>query len=116
YQDLPLSVVNGISSTIDNIYTASGTLLQKAIDDDGTNETFSYWGPYVYKDDHLEYILTSEGRARWIADSNFFRYDYFVKDNKGNVRTVVTAVEDAMSHDYLATHEVASAYLEGAIF
>src|SRR5690606_26582853 len=52
----------------------------------------------------------------WIADSNFFKYDYFVKDHLGNVRTVVTANETPMTNSYLATHEIASANIEEAIF
>jgi hypothetical protein len=44
----------------------------------------------VYKDNVLQYIVNEEGRARPVASDSSnnqtkFVYDYFVKDNFGNI-------------------------------
>lgn len=118
FQDLPQTVVKG-NGYIRNIYDAGGTLLQKQIkeNNNSTVTTYRYWGPFVYKNDVLDYIVQPEGRARYLPDSGgIMKYDYYVKDHLGNVRTVVTSDEYSLSRDYLATHEVASANLEESIF
>jgi RHS repeat-associated protein len=54
-------------------------------------ETTDYSGMFVYQDDHLEYILTPEGRLKWDDHVNQFYAEYFIKDHLGNVRTVITS-------------------------
>lgn len=112
--------VNGIT----NIYDASGASLQKTVTDNTNNTTTSYlyWGPFVYKKINtgsiaLQYVLHDVGRSRYNASSNTFAYDYFVTDHLGNVRTVVTAeASEGVAQEYLATHELAAANVEGLIF
>lgn len=115
HQDLPLRVRKG-TDNIYNIYDASGTLLQKTINDNGVVDTFIYWGGLVFKDDSLQYVLHEEGRARWLPDSNFFKFDFNVKDHLGNVRTTVTADVSYGTVSHTATFEVAYANVEEAIF
>lgn len=115
--DEPVKVIFPFGS-INNVYDGQGNLLQKIISNDtlGTKDTIRYWGVFNYKNDSLEYILHNEGRARWLPDSSKFKYDYFVKDHLGNVRTVVTSDISPDPVNYFASHEVASAKLEYSIF
>jgi RHS repeat-associated protein len=52
--------------------------------------TTDYSGMFIYSDDHLDNILTSEGRLKWNDHDSLFYAEYFIKDHLGNVRTVVT--------------------------
>jgi RHS repeat-associated protein len=54
-------------------------------------ETTDYSGMFVYKDDHIDYINTSEGRLKWDAHNHLFYAEYFIKDHLGNVRSVITS-------------------------
>jgi RHS repeat-associated protein len=54
-------------------------------------ETTDYSGMFIYKDDHLEYILTNEGRIKLDGHLNQSYPEYFIKDHLGNVRTVITS-------------------------
>ena len=115
HQDLPLSIGTDKGS-IKNTYDAEGNLVQKFIDPlAGNKQTWRYEGPFVYRNDSLQYVLHAEGRARWLVDSNKFKYDFFVKDHLGNVRTTITA-DQSTTRDYLATMELASALPEGQIW
>jgi RHS repeat-associated protein len=113
--DQPQKVTSIANGGISNIYTASGTLLQKTISHSAVPEVYRYWGPFVYKNNELEYILHSEGRIRYDTVANDFLYDFFVKDHLGNVRTVVQR-EGGSIRDFRATHEYASARTEQLIF
>lgn len=119
-QDLPVEVDVAGGKTIKNIYDGSGDLIQKTINDGSTTVTYSYFGPFVYKNDVLEYFLHDEGRCRWLTDSNFFKYDYFVKDHLGNVRSVLTAHPVYASNDRITRYntgfELVSASTDGVIF
>jgi RHS repeat-associated protein len=47
--------------------------------------TMEYIGPFVYKNNILDYVITSEGRAVYINGSHSY-YEYHIKDHLGNVR------------------------------
>ncbi len=47
-------------------------------------------GMFIYKDDHIDYIQTSEGRLKWDDHDHLFYAEYFIKDHLGNVRDVIT--------------------------
>jgi RHS repeat-associated protein len=49
-------------------------------------ETTDYIGPFVYKNNVLDYIVTSNGRVVF-SGGNFSYYEFHVKDHLGNVRT-----------------------------
>lgn len=117
YRDQPDSIA-GQAGKIRYLYAGDGTLLQKEITDQNNGNavtTYRYWGPLVYRNDSLLYVLHDEGRMRWLEDSSKYKYDYFIKDHLGNVRSTV-AMEMGTTHDYLATHEIASANLENTMF
>jgi RHS repeat-associated protein len=66
-------------------YTATGEKLgYKTLATNGAK--VEYVGPFVYKNDVLEYIITSEGRIVFIGGSNY--YEYYIKDHLGNIRVV----------------------------
>lgn len=113
--DLPFTVTAN-AGTVKNIYTAAGTLLQKIIDDSSKIDTIRYWGPFVFKNDTLDYILQPEGRARYDSDSDRFTYDFFVKDHLGNVRTVVEGSSSYDQIEYHAGWEIIAANVEESLF
>ena len=45
---------------------------------------------FISTDDHLDHILTEEGRMKWDDHDSLFYAEYFIKDHLGNVRTVLT--------------------------
>jgi RHS repeat-associated protein len=113
--DQPVYIHNMNGDNLKNIYDASGTLLQKTIIENSDTDVYNYWGPFVFKNDSLQYVLHQDGRTRWLADSNLFKYDFFVKDHQGNVRTVMT--EDISQGVSLqAGFEMACANMEESTF
>jgi len=115
HMDLPLSVT-GATGTVQNIYSASGTLLQKTITENGTTDVYRYWGPFIFKNDDLDHMLQPEGRARYDAGNDEFTYDFFVKDHIGNVRTVVEGSSSYDQIEYHAGWEIISANVEESMF
>lgn len=102
-----------------NIYDALGNRLQKRTKAKNSNQTdvFDYIGNFVYKNDTLQYVLNSEGRARPVANSSNelkFTFDYFVKDHLGNVRSTLNA--EPSDETYLARHEISLAGVEQLVF
>ncbi|MCK9400688.1 MAG: RHS repeat-associated core domain-containing protein [Bacteroidales bacterium] len=74
------------------LYDANGTKLQKTYyEDNRLMETTDYSGMFVYKDQHIDFILTSEGRLKWDDHDEIFYAEYFIKDHLGNVRSVVSS-------------------------
>jgi len=107
---------NSSAGTISNLYDATGTLLQKTIvPSSGPTQVYRYWGGFTYRNDSLLYVRHEEGRTRWLADSSKFKYDFFIKDHLGNVRTTVTADEGG-TKEFVATYEIAAANTENLIF
>jgi RHS repeat-associated protein len=53
-------------------------------------ETTDYYGMFVCTNDHIDYILTSEGRLKYNDHDHQFYAEYFIKDHLGNVRDVIT--------------------------
>lgn len=116
HMDLPTLIQTGTGS-ISKIYDAAGTLLQKITTENSVSDTERYWGPFVYRDDSLLYVLHDEGRSRYIAAQNEFQNDFFVKDHLGNVRTVVQSVaSNGLPDNYQAGWEIALSNLEEGIF
>jgi RHS repeat-associated protein len=117
-QDLPYYVKTDAGDDIFNTYDAAGTLLRKEINDNTGTNVWTYWGAYVYRNDSLIYTNHPEGKSRYLADSNGFKYDYYVKDHLGNVRTVTTAdvTDSTGAPHYRAGFELLSASAEEALF
>ena len=92
--NLPASVNLAGKGLVQYVYDANGNKLQKKVMDNapehaGTTTTL-YQGGFIYQDDVLQFIGHEEGRIRWLPASGAFVYDYFLKDQLGNVRVVIT--------------------------
>ncbi|WP_118949812.1 RHS repeat domain-containing protein [Taibaiella helva] len=75
-----------------------------------------YIGNFVYQNDTLQYALTDDGRTVFdYSSATPIKEEYFVKDHLGNVRSIIDITLKPL-RQYLATYEVASAYLEGMLF
>jgi RHS repeat-associated protein len=115
FRDQPIEITTN-NGTVKNIYDAGGQLLQKIIQDNtlGTS-TYRYWGPIVFKEDSLQYVRNREGRARWV-DTGYYKYDYFVKDHQGNVRTVIASDVTFDTIGYHAGFELIARAVEDQTF
>lgn len=85
--------------------------------DIGSTTTIHYDGPFVYKNDSLQYILTEEGRFRTIFKTGAavaYEHDWFVKDYLGNVRVVLGTHKDTAQ--YAATLETSRSGVENATY
>jgi RHS repeat-associated protein len=100
--DLPSNIImNGNKYEV--IYDASGRKLKAT----SPGDIRYYIDGIEYLNDVIQFIPTSEGRAR-LKDANAtnptaFVYDYYIKDHLNNVRAVITE-EDVVGR-YLATME-----------
>jgi RHS repeat-associated protein len=112
-------IITTDQGTIYYWYDAAGNRLRKKVHTvaTGKSDIYDYIGNFVYRNDTLQYISNTEGRARPVANPSGvtkFIYDYFVKDHLGNVRSTVTA--EPITADYLARHEIATANVEQLVF
>jgi RHS repeat-associated protein len=114
YFDKPEVVNFAGGKSIIYSYDATGNKVQELINGPVT-EVNDYIGNAVYKNDSLQYVLTTEGRAVYNVDSQSFNEEYFVKDHLGNIRSVID-VKTHLIQQYLASYEVASANIEGLYF
>lgn len=113
YRNKPLEIIG--TGTTKNTYSAGGTLLLQEITNSGNTTNYYYWGPFVYKDDDLQYVLTAEGRARYNATDNAFEQDFFVRDHQNNVRAVVQEKHEYVTYeDFSVTFEAVAATVEEA--
>jgi RHS repeat-associated protein len=76
-------------------YMANGTKIASKYIYNSTSIKTEYIGPFVYKNDILDYIITSEGRA--IFSGGVFSYEYHIKDHLGNVRVAFKNVSNKAS-------------------
>ncbi len=127
YLNLPSVVTITSKGTITYSYDAGGNKLEKSTLDQTVtpNKTTNYFyaGDFVYRNDTLEFISSSEGRLRpvridttqAISISNLkYIYDYFLKDHLGSVRDVLTT--EQQTDLYAATMETVAASKEDALF
>jgi RHS repeat-associated protein len=96
YLNLPDSITVTGKGYIKFVYEATGTKLQKIVNDTTTNPDkitrTDYAGLFIYQNDTLQYVGTEEGRARpkRVNYSDTMFYDYLEKDHLGNTRVVLT--------------------------
>jgi RHS repeat-associated protein len=118
--DLPL-VITTTTGSVEHSYDGTGLLLSKKITHPGATpgttviDNYDYWGPFVFLNGTLQYILHEDGRFRADPATGALTADYFVKDHLGNVRTVVTPVVVPI-REYLATMEIAVSGAENLLF
>ncbi len=85
---------------IEFTYDASGVKLRKYIEDSET--TTDYAGNFVYIDDQLAYILTSEGRI--VPLDTDYNYEYHLTDHLGNTRVVFLVDDNEISVTQVADY------------
>lgn len=108
YLNLPVTIIlanaNGTQKgTIEYTYDASGAKLSMKISETGKPvKTVLYIGEALYENDNLQSIQHEEGRIRYTktagASIGKYNFDYFVRDNQGNIRMVLT--EEVQSDAY----------------
>lgn len=123
YSHLQLPVLITITGkgTIGFEYDANGVKLRKTITDNTVTPTkitrILYLLDAIYENDTLQFVGHEEGRIRAIRKTGTpvsYAFDYFIKDNLGNTRTVLTDQTDFSM--YSATMEVENAPVESALF
>jgi RHS repeat-associated protein len=116
YFNMPTVVSDG-THNLEYLYDGRGMKLKKT-DPDGN--VHDYVGGIEYENGSMQFIGTSQGRARPSDISNLcntvFHYDYFLKDHVGNVHAIITRPENISSYDYLATMETAACTDEETLF
>jgi RHS repeat-associated protein len=103
--NLPVTIYVANKGSIEYIYNSTGTKLKKIQHETGKpDKTTLYLEGFVYENDTLQYINQEEGRIRFVPAVGTapasFAYDYFVNDQLGNVRMVLT--EERKQHIYPA--------------
>ncbi|WP_205687011.1 DUF6443 domain-containing protein [Chitinophaga rhizosphaerae] len=103
------------------VYDALGNKHRKIVTDRTTvpekQITTDYICEFVYEQDLVQFIQHEEGRIRAVRVTGqpvAYKYDYFLKDHLGNVRTVIT--EETGANLYLASMEPETAAKENALF
>ena len=91
--NLPSEISFGGNDRITYLYAADGRKLRKTVHVSGQTITTDYIGNFVYINDTLEFVLTQEGRVRFLPE-NGIQYEYFLKDHLGNVRAVISDTDD----------------------
>lgn len=81
---MPKTISQYQSYTINNSYTATGVKVASKYTQSGSATTY-YIGPFVYKDNTLDYVINSESRAVY-SNGTFSYYEYHLKDHLGNIR------------------------------
>ncbi|ACU59569.1 DUF6443 domain-containing protein [Chitinophaga pinensis] len=93
---------NDATKSISFVYNAQGQRLQRIVKDGTNTYTYTYNSGYIYKNDKLLLFPQPQGRVRVNANGQMI-YDYFISDNRGNTRTVIT--EETNEVYYKASHE-----------
>ncbi len=96
-------------------YDAAGNKVQELINDNGNLTKTDYVGNYIYKNDDLQYTLTTEGRSIFDKAKGRFTEQYFAKDHLSNIRSVIEVYTPPIQ-EYLGSYEIASANIEGLFF
>jgi RHS repeat-associated protein len=90
--NLPYKIEFENNRRIYYLYDANGIKLKKTYyEDNRLMTTTDYSGMFIYKDGHIEYALTAEGRMKR-ATNGTYNAEYFIKDHLGNVRVVFSTI------------------------
>ena len=106
YLNLPQTITISGKGTITYTYDAAGNKLQKQTVDNtnSTTTTVLYMGGAIYQNDVLQFMSQEEGRIRANSNNTGYIYDYFLKDQLGNIRMVLTDDNTQVSPILEATH------------
>jgi RHS repeat-associated protein len=109
----------GIRGTVEYVYDAGGTKLQKKTTEGSTIITTTYINGFVYQNDTLQFVATEEGRCRMViplsGGGGAWVYDYMLKDHLGNVRMALTEEQKQDAYP-AATSETASIATESLYY
>ena len=114
YLNLPNTVTVTAKGTIAYTYDAAGNKLKKTTTEGAKITTTLYLGPFNYINDSLQFVSHEEGRIRPKTignNANGFVYDYYLRDNLGNTRMILTDQKDTAFYP-AATMETAAAVNE----
>jgi YD repeat-containing protein len=113
--NLPRIITVAGKGTIEYVYDAAGNKLKKIITEGSKVTTTLYmFGNYI--NDTLQFLPLEQGRIRPAANSTDpFVYDYFIKDQLGNVRMVLTE-ENRQDAYPAATMEATNSTTEEALY
>ncbi len=81
-----IRIISAENNTIAYLYDASGTKRARQTQTYGSplSQT-DYITKFVYENNQLQFILTSEGRIM-MQNNGTYEYQYFLKDHLGNTR------------------------------
>ena len=88
-----LQIYTDKSHTLDYIYNVAGVKLRK----EAKGITTDYIGNFIYENNELKYILTSNGRI--VVDNGTYNYQYHIKDHLGNTRVTFDATGKVLQED-----------------
>ena len=84
--NLPTEIVFDNHHRITYLYDATGQKLKKQYyQEEHLMHTMDYSGIFEYRDNHIDHVLTTEGRLLRL-EAGQYRADYFLKDHLGSVR------------------------------
>ncbi|WP_212003399.1 DUF6443 domain-containing protein [Chitinophaga sp. HK235] len=118
--NLPDSIYMWGKGYVEYAYAGNGNKLHKKVTDYtgvGRYTNIGYLGDLEFRNDTLQSIAHEEGRIRVVVkpgESVKYIYDYFEKDQLGNVRVILTEQTDTTV--YSATMETANAAREELTF
>ena len=90
---------NGENYSVNLEYNASGTKRAKQTKTDGSpHDQTDYIANFVYENNQLQFILTSEGRIMK-QNEDTYEYQYFLKDHLGNTRISLSQNGNVLQED-----------------
>jgi len=136
FLDKPENITIPGKGVLKIVYDADGNKVQKKFTSEGSQivVTTTYVGNLVYKEDDVQYVNFEEGRVRlatWTYSNNGYDivsiqdgtpmpvnrigiYDFFIRDNLGNVRAVLT--DESHSASSKCSMEPGRSAVEESIF
>jgi RHS repeat-associated protein len=101
YLNLPWKILVKDKGVIKYVYDADGNKLEKMTNDNTTppvgqpnrSKSTIYLDGFTYENNELKFMSHEEGQVRikiTSGQANGFSYDYFLKDNLGNIRVILT--------------------------
>ncbi len=112
--NLPEAVALDDGTIVNYLYDAAGVKLRKTVNSGDNGYEVDYSGDVQYKDGELDFVRHAEGRAVYQGSEEAeeleeFSYEYNLTDHLGNVRVVVSDLEQ---YTYLLTMESENASIE----
>ena len=84
HQNLPIKIIFGTTGTIEYLYDANGTKLEKTVTQGTTSTNTKYLNGFQYVNNVLQFFPIAEGYVAKVGSA--FKYVFQYKDHLGNVR------------------------------